>query len=104
MPIERSSFSSNCIIIFIIIIFIFFIIYRGTTADLITKPGVGLLIGILGGVVSIVGYKFITPGLLKTHKFHDTCGVTNLHGLPGLLASIISWIAIPTLDDELFDD
>lgn len=76
----------------------------GTTADLITKPGVGLLIGILGGVVSIVGYKFITPGLLKTHKFHDTCGVTNLHGLPGLLASIISWIAIPTLDDELFDD
>lgn len=56
----------------------------GTTADLIIRPWVALVIGSLAGTVSVLGYRFLTPRLNK--KIHDTCGVNNLHGMPGKLA------------------
>jgi ammonium transporter Rh len=39
--------------------------------------------------------------LLKKIYIHDTCGVNNLHGLPGMISGITSAIvaAIATRDD-----
>jgi ammonium transporter Rh len=46
------------------------------------------LIGILAGALSTFGFAVIQSKLEKTFKFIDTCGVTNLHGWPGLLGGL----------------
>lgn len=46
-----------------------------------------MVIGTLAGMLSVIGYKFLLPLMAKI-RMHDTCGVHNLHGLPGLLAGI----------------
>ena len=45
-------------------------------------------IGILAGVISTFGFVVIQPKLEKSLKMIDTCGVTNLHGWPGLMGGI----------------
>ncbi|XP_032068378.1 ammonium transporter Rh type A [Thamnophis elegans] len=64
----------------------------GSCADLDILPVGALLIGSIAGIISVLGYKYLSP-LLATLKIQDTCGVHNLHGLPGLLGGIASIIA-----------
>uniref|UniRef100_A0A1I8IC95 Ammonium_transp domain-containing protein n=1 Tax=Macrostomum lignano TaxID=282301 RepID=A0A1I8IC95_9PLAT len=59
----------------------------GTTADFMIGPWCAILIGGLAGCLSTVGYKFFTPKM-NAAKIHDTCGVNNLHGMPGLMAGL----------------
>ncbi len=49
-------------------------------------------IGILAGAISTIGFAIIQSKQQKLIKSVDTCGVTNLHGLPGLLGG---FAAIP---------
>nr|AEA41159.1 Rh-like protein [Metacarcinus magister] len=65
----------------------------GTAADLMIHPWGAALIGILAALVSVCGYMFLTPLLASRLRIHDTCGVHNLHGLPGILAAIIGAVA-----------
>lgn len=44
-----------------------------------------VVIGILAGALSTFGFAVIQSRQQKWMKLIDTCGVTNLHGLPGLL-------------------
>ena len=76
----------------------------GTNADLVTSPGVALLIGGLGGILSAVGFVKIGPYLLEKIGLHDTCGVNSLHGMPGILAALISMVVIPTMKRNFPDD
>lgn len=46
------------------------------------------LIGILAGTLSTFGFAVIQPKIEKAFKMIDTCGVTNLHGWPGLMGGI----------------
>ncbi|CAH1245695.1 RHAG [Branchiostoma lanceolatum] len=64
----------------------------GTSADMMVHPWGALLIGSLAAVLSVVGYSYITPFMADKLKIHDTCGVHNLHGMPGVLAGIIGAI------------
>jgi ammonia channel protein AmtB len=43
----------------------------------------------------------IIPGQLKSFGFMDTCGIFNLHGIPGIIAFICGAISITTYDSEL---
>ena len=61
----------------------------GAVADLMIGPLGAIAIGTLSGILSVVGYEIITP-FLKKLKLHDTCGVNNLHGLPGVLSGLAS--------------
>lgn len=61
----------------------------GAVADLMIGPIGAIAIGTLSGILSVVGYEIITP-FLKKLKLHDTCGVNNLHGLPGVLSGLAS--------------
>ena len=61
----------------------------GSVADLAVQPYGALLIGSFSGVLSVIGYEYLTP-LLKRIKLHDTCGVNNLHGMPGLMSGLLS--------------
>lgn len=59
----------------------------GSTCNLVSAP-VAFLIGLLAGGICVVGYVVIQPKLQKLLKMVDTCGVHNLHGMPGLLGGI----------------
>uniref|UniRef100_A0A8C3PUY5 Ammonium transporter Rh type A n=1 Tax=Chrysolophus pictus TaxID=9089 RepID=A0A8C3PUY5_CHRPC len=60
----------------------------GTCADLTIYPFVAMCIGSIAGIVSVLGFRFLTPVLASKLKIQDTCGVHNLHGLPGILGGI----------------
>src|SRR5665648_455029 len=54
----------------------------------ITTPGVAMLIGVLAGTLSTFGYAVIAPKVERLIKGTDTCGVHNLHGMPGILGGL----------------
>uniref|UniRef100_A0A0N5CD34 Ammonium_transp domain-containing protein n=1 Tax=Strongyloides papillosus TaxID=174720 RepID=A0A0N5CD34_STREA len=62
----------------------------GTASNLILSPFISLIVGTISGVISVLGYEYITPTLSKKFGIHDTCGVGNLHGIPGILAGLTS--------------
>ncbi|XP_074652649.1 ammonium transporter Rh type B-B-like [Tubulanus polymorphus] len=64
----------------------------GTSADLMITPFGALIVGSGAAVLSVLGYRFLTPCMTKKIKVHDTCGVNNLHGMPGILAGIVGII------------
>jgi len=60
----------------------------GSSADLVIGPWSALVIGLVAGSASVMGYVYLTPWLEKKIRLHDTCGVHNLHGIPGLIGGI----------------
>jgi ammonium transporter Rh len=62
----------------------------GASAGVIYFPAVALAIGLLAGVISTLGFHYITPFLERKIGLYDTCGIHNLHGIPGALGGIIS--------------
>jgi ammonium transporter Rh len=53
-------------------------------------PGWSMLIGITAGVISVIGYTFVQPRLQKYTGGVDTCGVHNLHGMPGVFGGLVA--------------
>lgn len=47
-----------------------------------------IIIGIIAGALSTFGFAVIQSKQQKLMKLVDTCGVTNLHGLPGLFGGL----------------
>jgi ammonium transporter Rh len=64
----------------------------GSPCGILYLPGVALAIGCIAGAISVVGFKIIGPKLVDKIGLYDTCGVHNLHGIPGLLGGISSAI------------
>ncbi|EDV19599.1 uncharacterized protein TRIADDRAFT_33274 [Trichoplax adhaerens] len=63
----------------------------GASANMLLPIWLSMLTGIIAGIISVIGYDYITPFLAKK-RIHDTCGVNNLHGMPALIAAILSII------------
>jgi ammonium transporter Rh len=66
----------------------------GASSGLFTNPGASLIVGAFGGVVSSLSFSYLHDILKDKIGLHDTAGVHNLHGLPGILGGLISAIAI----------
>ncbi|XP_021514713.1 ammonium transporter Rh type A [Meriones unguiculatus] len=66
----------------------------GTCADMEINLYGAMTIGSIAGMVSVLGYKFLSPLLANKLMIHDTCGVHNLHGLPGVLGGLASIVAV----------
>uniref|UniRef100_A0A4W4G028 Ammonium transporter AmtB-like domain-containing protein n=1 Tax=Electrophorus electricus TaxID=8005 RepID=A0A4W4G028_ELEEL len=64
----------------------------GTAAEMMITPFGSMIVGFLAGAISVLGYRFITPFLESKLKIQDTCGVHNLHGMPGILGAIVGAI------------
>jgi len=47
-----------------------------------------VVIGVMAGGLSTFGFAIIQSRQQKLMKIIDTCGVTNLHGLPGLMGGL----------------
>lgn len=52
------------------------------------NPGFAMVIGMVAGIVSTLGYTIIAPKVCKLIRGTDTCGVHNLHGMPGLIGGL----------------
>ena len=53
-------------------------------------PGWSMLIGSVAGAISVIGYTVIQPRLQKLTGGVDTCGVHNLHGMPGVFGGLVA--------------
>jgi len=76
----------------------------GASADFIVQPYGALLIGTVAGILSVVGYVYIQPALERAIGLHDTCGVHNLHGMPGILGACISAVVASVATRETYFD
>ena len=62
----------------------------GSSASFLLPPAAALSVGIFAGLLSTVGYVIASPFLERTLGIFDTCGVFNLHGMPGVLGGLAS--------------
>ncbi|MCF6155597.1 MAG: ammonium transporter [Candidatus Brocadia sp.] len=53
-----------------------------------TTPRASLILGFIAGILSVIGFALIQPRLQRAIKGIDTCGVHNLHGMPGMLGGL----------------
>lgn len=68
----------------------------GSTCNLVSPTG-AFGIGLLAGALSVIGFVFIQPMLESKIKLIDTCGVHNLHGMPGLLGGLCAIAVVPSV-------
>ena len=55
--------------------------------------GGALGLGLVAGLVSTLGYAKLSPYLERKLGLSDTCGIHNLHALPGVLGGIAAGVA-----------
>ena len=61
----------------------------GSSPDLVVAAGSAMAIGALAGIVPALGFLYLGPLLEEKIRLHGTCGVHNLHGMPGVIGDII---------------
>uniref|UniRef100_A0A8C8ZCJ8 Ammonium transporter Rh type B n=1 Tax=Prolemur simus TaxID=1328070 RepID=A0A8C8ZCJ8_PROSS len=76
----------------------------GTSSEMMLTPFGALAAGFLAGTVSTLGYKFFTPILESKFKVQDTCGVHNLHGMPGILGALVGVLVAGLATHEAYGD
>eukprot|EP01084_Bolivina_argentea_P174065 301515_1 len=64
----------------------------GAAANLFLTPSGAMGVGLIAAILSTVGFHFITPYIERKFGIWDTCGINNLHGMPGILGGIVSAI------------
>ena len=62
----------------------------GSAANLMVSPGGALAVGVAAGLLSTCGYAYLMPRLEVAIGLRDTCGVHNLHGMPGVLGGLVT--------------
>ncbi|MCP4365499.1 MAG: ammonium transporter [Planctomycetes bacterium] len=65
----------------------------GATCDHASHPS-AFIIGVVAGVLSTYGFAVIQGKVQEMVKGVDTCGVTNLHGWPGLMGGLSTVLVI----------
>jgi len=74
----------------------------GSASDLVISPWAAILIGCIGGAVSVLGYTRLQPWLQAQRFLHDTCGVHNLHGMPGVLGGLSGTISAAVAGEKSY--
>lgn len=54
-----------------------------------------LLIGAIAGGLCVFGYSVVQANIKNVFKIVDTCGVHNLHGMPGIFGGVAAMVLIP---------
>ncbi|XP_052652563.1 ammonium transporter Rh type B [Harpia harpyja] len=72
----------------------------GMAGEMMVTPFGALVAGFLAGLIPPLGFRFLTPVLCSRLKTQDTCGVHNVHGLPGILGALLGALltALATAD------
>lgn len=69
----------------------------GSTCDHASHSG-AMLIGVIAGAVSTFGFARIQPKQQRAFRAVDTCGVTNLHGIPGIIGGLAAIVVVDGLN------
>ncbi len=69
----------------------------GATCDYATHVQ-SMIIGIVAGSLSTFGFAVLQDKQQKFHKIIDTCGVSNLHGIPGIFGGLSAIVVVAGLD------
>ncbi|NWS52261.1 RHBGB protein, partial [Chunga burmeisteri] len=72
----------------------------GVVADMAVPPVAALALGSLSAVACVLGFRFVTPVLVRKLTLQDQCGIHNLHGLPGILGAAASAVAILVVSED----
>jgi ammonium transporter Rh len=72
----------------------------GSSSDLVIQPWGALLVGFFAGALSVVGYVYISPFLERKIGLHDTCGIHNLHGMPGIMGALGGAVSAATAGSQ----
>lgn len=76
----------------------------GASCGILVNPAGSILIGVVSGMVSTLGFRFLTAKLEDFIGLYDTCGIHNLHGIPGVLGGIFSGIIIGAFNSVPIQD
>ncbi len=76
----------------------------GASCGILVNPAGSILIGVVSGMVSTLGFRFLTAKLEDLIGLYDTCGIHNLHGIPGVLGGIFSGIIIAAYNSAPIQD
>ena len=57
-----------------------------------------MIIGLIAGGISTLGFAVFQAKQEKLHKIVDTCGVSNLHGIPGIFGGLAAIFVVDGLD------
>ena len=66
----------------------------GAVCNVVQAP-TALLIGAVAGALCVWGYAVVQARIRNVCKIVDTCGVHNLHGMPGLFGGLVAVVVIP---------
>lgn len=69
----------------------------GATCDHATHIE-AMIIGSVAGFLSTVGFAILQEKQQQFHKIVDTCGVSNLHGIPGIFGGIVAIYVVDNID------
>lgn len=75
-------------------------VVMGAPCDMIVLPFGAMIAGFIVGCVSSFGFAYLSPALRRWIKLHDTCGILNLHCMPGFIGGIVSAIVISRSGDN----
>lgn len=74
----------------------------GTAGEMMLTPFGSMIVGFLAGIISVLGYRFLSPFMEDKLKIQDTCGVHNLHGMPGVLGAIVGAITASVATRDIY--
>lgn len=69
----------------------------GSTCDF-ASHGEAMIIGVVAGILSTIGFALLQKKEEKLLRIIDTCGVSNLHGIPGLFGGLAAILVVEGLD------
>ncbi|XP_020893447.1 ammonium transporter Rh type A isoform X1 [Exaiptasia diaphana] len=74
----------------------------GTVCNMVLYPFGAVIVGSLAGVISTLGYAYLTAFFDNHLNIHDTCGVNNLHGMPGIIGGIVGAITTANANEDTY--
>ena len=74
----------------------------GAIAHLMLQPYGSIVIGSCAGIISTFGYQVIQEWLQDKFNMHDSCGVNNLHGMPGIFSTLLSALFCGIATEETY--
>jgi len=76
----------------------------GAIADLMLQPGGAFMMGSITGAISALGYRVLQGKLFDKMKLHDTCGINNLHGMPGVISALASAVMCGIATKDMYGE
>ncbi|KAJ7311089.1 hypothetical protein JRQ81_006688 [Phrynocephalus forsythii] len=74
----------------------------GTAAEMMLTAYGALIVGSICGLVSTVGFVYLTPFLESKLHIQDTCGIHNLHAMPGLIGGIVGAVTAAAATEGVY--